>query len=251
MDREYAKYLLEKTRQDYNTIAGHFSKTRKYPWGELVFLAQYSFSGEKVLDLGCGNGRLLEIFRDKNMDYIGVDNSEKLIELAKKRYPKERFLRADALNLPFPANYFDKIYSIAVLHHIPSKEFRLQFLKEARRVLKPEGLLIITVWNLWQWYNWKLLLKFTILKILGKSTLQQVQGCPELRRRAKLDFKDVFVSWDKTYQRYVHNFSQKELKKLVRETRFKVKDIGFFSRGRIKKANIYLVAEKACLERAK
>lgn len=229
MDKEYAKHLLEKTRQDYNTIGELFSKTRSYVWRELEVLGQYTFAGERVLDLGCGNGRMWEVLKEKNVDYIGIDSSERLIEIAKKRYPKNRFQKANALNLPFPPNYFDKIYSIAVFHHIPSKEFRLQFLREAKRVLKPEGLLILTVWNLWQWYNWKLLLKFTLLKIFGKS---------------RLDFKDVFVPWGKTCQRYVHNFSQRELRKLVKETEFKIKEIGFLSRGRIEKANIYLIAKK-------
>jgi len=37
---------------------------------------------------------------------------------------------------------------LAVLHHIPSLEFRLEFLKEAKRVLRLGGLLILTVWDL-------------------------------------------------------------------------------------------------------
>jgi len=180
--------------------------------------------------LGCGNGRLFELFRDKEVDYIGIDNSKKLIEVAKKKYPDGKFQVADALNLPFPDNYFDKIFCIAVLHHIPSEEFRLQFLKETKRVLRPEGLLIVTVWDLWRRPKaFKLLLKFAILKISGKS---------------KLDFKDIFVPWQKKIDRYIHCFTKNELKKLVKETDFKIKKAGIFRRGETKNYNIYIVAEK-------
>jgi SAM-dependent methyltransferase len=236
MDKKYAKYLLAKTKDDYNLIADDFSRTRSFVWEELKPLADYIIPGEKILDLGCGNGRLLQIFKGKNIDYFGVDSSEKLIEIAKKRYPNKKFQVADALNLPFPNNYFDKIYSIAVLHHIPSVEFRRRFLKEAKRVLKPEGLLILTVWNWWDfWRGWflgnyfKFITKYTLLKIFGKS---------------KLDFKDVFIPWGDKIQRYFHCFTLKELSSLVREINFQIKDLGYLNRNKTKKANIYLIAEK-------
>ncbi len=49
--------------------------------------------GQKVLDLGCGNGRLLNVLQNKNIDYIGVDNSENLLLNAQNAYPvlKDKF----------------------------------------------------------------------------------------------------------------------------------------------------------------
>ena len=79
MDRDYAQYLLKKTRQDYNLIAPQFSSTRRFVWRGLESLAKYILSREKVLDLGCGNGRLLQIFKDIDIDYTGIDGSQKLI----------------------------------------------------------------------------------------------------------------------------------------------------------------------------
>jgi len=128
MDKDYAKKILEETRENYNIISQDFSRTRNKFWEEMGFISKYVNDNEKVLDLGCGNGRLYELFQDKTIDYCGVDFSEKLIDIAKKRYPQFKFQVADALNLPFPADYFDKVFSIAVLHHIPSKELRLKFL---------------------------------------------------------------------------------------------------------------------------
>ena len=148
MDKEYAKYLLEKTHQDYSRIAEEFSKTREYlPEERKDLLLQYITPGDKVLDLGCGNGRFSGVFQ-KDIEYIGVDNSEGMIEIARKKYPGADFSVADALNLPFPENYFDKVFSFAVIHHVPSTELRIKFLKEARKVLRPGGILILTVWHL-------------------------------------------------------------------------------------------------------
>ena len=231
MEREYAEYLLKKTRDDYNLIAKDYTRTRAFIPEDIKNLAQYSLFGERVLDSGCANGRLFEILR--SVDYIGIDISEKLIEIAKQKYPKGKFLVADALNLLFPNNFFDKIYSISVLHNIPSKEFRLQYLKEAKRVLKPGGLLILRVWDFWKRKEgWKLLFKYTFLKLIGQS---------------KLDFFDVFVPWKNSegkimIQRYFHCFSKREIEGLIKKVGLRVKES--WREGKDPRTNIYIIAEK-------
>ena len=235
MDLEYAKYLIDKTRQDYNLIADRFSRTRDYIPEDLVVLGEYSLPGEKVLDFGCGNGRLFEVLKDKKVDYLGIDNSKELIDLAKERCPEAKFQIVDSLNLNFPSNYFDKIYYLAVFHHIPSKKIRQQVLNEARRVLKPNSFLIITVWNLWQRKTaWQLLLKHTALKLIGRS---------------KLDFKDIFYPWKNSEgkvlaQRYFHLFTKTELKRVAKKANFKIKKIGILPRPGSNDNHIYLIAEK-------
>jgi len=197
-------------------------------WKDLKPFIEYSISGDKVLDLGCGNGRLYPHLQ-KGVEYIGVDNSEKLIEIAKQAHPEAKFQVTDSLSLPFQDNTFDKIYCIAVLHHIPSKELRQEFLQEAKRVLKPKGILILTVWKLGQKQSIKLFLKYTLLKLIGKS---------------KLDFGDVLVPWAKDCQRYKHNFSERGLKTLIKKAGFKVEKIGTLWRPEKRNANIYTVAIK-------
>jgi len=235
MEKEYAEYLLNKTKEDYNLIAEEFSRTREEIWPEIKFLFDdYLVEGERVLDLGCGNGRFYQFFSDKNVDYIGVDNSEKLIEIAKKRYPWGKFQVADALNLPFPDNFFDKILSIAILHHIPSSEYRIKFLNEIKRVLKPGGTLMLTVWYLWQKKTaWEFLLKNIFLKLVGES---------------KLDFSDVFIPWKNSKgkiltQRYFHCFTKKELQKLAKNVGLKVRKIDLLRRS-AGHYNLLLMAEK-------
>ena len=234
MKEKYAKFLLNKTQQDYNRIAHHFSKTRAHIWKDLEYFLQFVSGKDKILDLGCGNARLLKLLKYKNIDYVGVDNSEKLIEEARNNWQlgerQAKFLIGDALDLPFKKDCFDKVFSIAVLHHISSKKFRLRFLKEAKRVLKPDGLLIITVWNLWQSHYLNFQFKYMVLKLIGKS---------------KLDFKDIFYPWKNPKgkilaQRYIHCFTRRELRKLAEKVGLEIKEIGFLGK---QKRNIYLIAK--------
>ena len=70
MDRNYAEYFLKKTIQDYNLISEEFSRTRERIWLEMRFLFDdYLIPGERVLDIGCGNGRFLEIFKEKKLEF--------------------------------------------------------------------------------------------------------------------------------------------------------------------------------------
>lgn len=231
MKKEYAKYLLNGNKKNYSEFAKEFSAKRAIVWPELEFLFDnYLMAGDRVLDSGCGNGRFYEVFKDKDVSYVGVDFSETLIEIAKNNYPKTEFRAANALDLDFPNNFFDKIFSIAVLHHIPSKDFRLKFLKEARRILKPGGFLILTVWNLWSYPKKRIeILKSNLKKILGIS---------------RLDFNDIIIPSKVFPKIYFHCFTKKELEDLVLESNFKLKESGFLDRGSHKKANIYLAAEK-------
>jgi ubiquinone/menaquinone biosynthesis C-methylase UbiE len=229
MDLEYAKFILEKTKENYNLIAKEFSATRKEIWEELKFLFNDLKEGEKVLDLGCGDGRWYKVFKDKKVDYFGIDNSEKLIEIAKENFPEAKFFVGDALNLPFPDNFFDRVYSIAVLHHIPSEVLRMKFLNEAKRVLKPQGKLVLTVWRFVQKDEIFRLVKYIILKILGIS---------------KLDFKDVFEPWGKKVMRYYHCFSKRELENLVKEVGFEILESGVVKNKRGNRQNYYVACKK-------
>lgn len=232
MDLEYAKYLLEKTRKDYNLLAEDFSRTRQFTW-DIEILSQYASDGDSVLDLGCGNGRLLEILKKRQIEYFGLDTSEKLIEIARKKYLQNRFEVGDILKLAYSDNFFNKVFAIRILHHIPSKELRLQALQEMKRVLKPGGILILTVWNVWgSKYKINLLrmIKYGILRIIGRS---------------KLDFGDAFIPWWKVgeqVKRYFHFFTKGELKNLAQRAGFLVEKT--WSSKFNGHSDIYLIVQK-------
>ena len=191
--------------------------------------SDYLFSGDKVLDLGCGNGRNIIYFNEKLTEYYGVDNSVELIRLAKKKYPQKNFRVDDALDLSFAGSFFDKVYSIAVLHQIPSEKLRLRFLKEAKRVLKPKGLLVLTVWKLHRIDHMILALKSAFMKMIKKS---------------KLDYGDVLVPWGDKIERYYHFFSEKELTGLVEKAGLKLIESGVIKSDDNDRQNIYIIAQK-------
>ena len=228
MDKDYAKQIADDLQIKYNLIAGNFSSSREKPWQEMVFLFDNINEGDRVLDLGCGNGRFSEIILPR-ASYVGLDNSERLIALAKNRYPDAEFVVADALDIPFPDNSFDKVYSIALLHHIASLEMRQQVLSEIKRVLKPNGLAIITVWDLWSKPKRKRSIIWqSFLSFLGLS---------------KLDLCDVMIEWQGVKDFYFHCFSPYSFKKLIQESGFDIiKDGRIESR---RGANLYIVAKKS------
>jgi len=221
--------IAKESQVDYDGIAEEFSQTRTALW-EADKLKEYSVDGQRVLDLGCGNGRLVDLFEGKNVEYIGIDNSRRLLELAKQIHPERQFDYFNGFEIPFQDNSFDEVFSLAVMHHIPGAELRDKYLQEARRVLKKDGRIIISVWYLWQRSTyWKLLFCFAWQKILG---------------RTKLDFLDLYKKWGtKDQKRYFHMFRKGEMKRLVERNGFKIEKLGMLERGKDNK-NIFVVAKK-------
>src|SRR3989339_479457 len=83
MDKQTEKNLIRIVRKNYDDIADHYSETRKkHLWPELLKLTEKIKDGDRVLDVGCGSGRLLNAFRKKKIIYLGVDASKKLIHNA-------------------------------------------------------------------------------------------------------------------------------------------------------------------------
>jgi len=229
MDKEYAEYLIKKTREDYNLIADDFARTRWNIWSEFNIFRDFIKEGDKILDVGCGNGRLLKVLKNKNIKYTGIDISKRLIEIAKKNYPQNNFLIASNLNLPFLDNNFDKVFSVAVLHTIPSEGLRQKAISELKRVLKPGGLLFVTAWDMWRKDTFFLLLKYLFLKLIGRS---------------KLDFGDALVPWANKTKRFYHFFTEKGLQSLLENAGFNIIKKGVARNENGRRSNVYLVAEK-------
>ncbi|WP_439134001.1 class I SAM-dependent methyltransferase [Pseudomaricurvus sp.] len=114
-------------------------------------------SGDRILDVGCGEGRhTIGAYLTADVDAIGVDLSEKDLQTARERFAdfEEKsntrksltFQQADALSLPFADNSFDKVICSEVLEHIPDYQ---GVLSEINRVLKPDGLLAVSVPRAW------------------------------------------------------------------------------------------------------
>jgi len=87
------------------------------------------YKPKRVLDVGCGHGFVVKKLLDCGVDVIGLDFSEYAGELI----PDDRFIVAEAKELPFPDNSFDVVCSKGVLEHIPENELD-QVISEMFRV---------------------------------------------------------------------------------------------------------------------
>src|SRR3989339_1532246 len=97
--------ILKDIENGYDLMADKFSGTRKHFWPGFDFVLENIKNSDKVLDFGCGNGRFLEMLKDRNLEYFGVDVSQKLIDIAKEKYAKEgvSFQKISSSGiLPFP-----------------------------------------------------------------------------------------------------------------------------------------------------
>ena len=98
-------------------------------------------AGGRVLDIACGNGRLLQMLDAEHaFDGYGVDISANMIENARRMNPAMTFAQTGCDALPFQDGFFDVATVCAAYHHFPNVS---AFAREAFRVLKPGGTLLI------------------------------------------------------------------------------------------------------------
>jgi 2-polyprenyl-3-methyl-5-hydroxy-6-metoxy-1,4-benzoquinol methylase len=98
-----------------------------------------------ILDVGCGYGTfIIGCARELGSNVAGVDPSNMAIASAKKEWPSGRFEIGTAEALPFPDACFDTVVSIEVVEHLKQPDL---FFKEAARVLRPDGHLIVQTPN--------------------------------------------------------------------------------------------------------
>lgn len=203
----------------WNEIAGKWNEFREVPSPAVVgFLSRQGSSlteGSKdkqwrVLDLGCGSGRNFSAMAS-GVELYAVDFSEEMLVHAKNKAEslglKADFVHSYSGKLSFKDNFFDSIICVAVLHCIPSKEERVNTIKEIYRTLKKGSSALISVW--------------------GKNS-------PRLKNKPK----ECFVSWtvksekisrkgeqEIKQDRYTYIYDLDELKEEVLAAGFKIENI--------------------------
>jgi len=132
--------VQDKVSSLYDDIRYRKPYSRTYHlWWSKMMLSSVPAEG-KWLHIGCGTGWLLIAEKELggNRKLIGIDLSHEMLVRAQNN--GMTVAEADVLNLPFKNNYFDVIHSKGVLHHIDDFESAL---REIKRVLKPNGTLIL------------------------------------------------------------------------------------------------------------
>lgn len=174
------KYLYEDLYNLEETHWWHKSKRELVTYFlEKYFSRKYNKSKyNKILDVGCGTGKNMEQLQ-KYGNVWGLDNSKEAIKFCRKRGLKNLQL-ASAEKTKFKANSFDIITLLDVLEHTDDNKT----LKEMRRILKKNGILIITVPAFsWLWSKWDKVLhhkrrynKNDLLEILRDNSFKIIKA---------------------------------------------------------------------------
>lgn len=98
-----------------------------------------------LLDVGCGPGLAVQTLARKTGRVAGVDAAEPFIAIARRRVPQGDFRVAEMEELPHPDAAFDIVTGFNSFQYAARP---INALREARRVLKPDGLIVIAVWGL-------------------------------------------------------------------------------------------------------
>ncbi|XP_030008075.1 putative tRNA methyltransferase 9B [Sphaeramia orbicularis] len=145
----------------YDKIAPYFNDSRYKAWPKVRQFLLDLQPGSIVADIGCGNGKYLHI--NKEVFKLGCDVCRPLVDFAWSQGHEVQM--CDGLHLPYRDGCFDAVLSIAVIHHLSTKERRIRAIKEMARTLRVGGRIMIYVWAMEQ-------------------------------KRRKFEKQDIFVPWN-------------------------------------------------------
>ena len=120
-------------------------------------------AGERVLDIGCGPGKVAQAMAAKGADVVGLDFSSTVLQSAAQRGVRVVQHDIDLSDLPFRAQTFDIVVFTQTIEHL--FEYR-HAVREAHRVLKDGGTLILSIPNIahWRFRLWLLLGRFPYIE---------------------------------------------------------------------------------------
>lgn len=203
-----------------------------------------------ILDLGCGNGRLIDFLKEKiywnNINYIGIDPSEELINICKNRYTNIEFKINDGIKIPLDDNSVDIVISLAVLHHIPI-EHQDKWLAEMYRVIKKykNSKAILTVWI----QDEKSYTEKNIAVNINEKSSDNIYFNKKKLEKSKTVHKKIsdnemmmgFAQYENI--RYVYLFNEEELINLLIKNKFKVLEKHIDKRPNSSHKNLILILE--------
>ncbi len=139
---------------DFGTVAQDYDRWYLTPEGraydrtqkmDVLTLLPRAQPGERLLDVGCGTGHWSKFFGSLGYDVVGVDISERMIEVAEShRPPNCIFQVADACRLPFQGHSFNIVTAMATLGFVSDVS---QVLEEMFRCVQENGVVLVGVLN--------------------------------------------------------------------------------------------------------
>jgi len=144
--------LGSKFKGDYEAFFKNYDTFRYTKEAHILeCLDEIDFRGKRVLEIGLGQGADSEQIIRRGGLWSGLDLTQESVDRVRARVeihrlPHDKIEVGSALDIPFPANSFDIVFSHGVLHHIPEIE---KAQEEIRRVLKPDGELIVMLYARW------------------------------------------------------------------------------------------------------
>lgn len=209
--------IVSKTRDDYNKIAKHFAATRSHVWPEFDQFNALIKNGQRILDWGCGNGRLLMMLKNWEVKYFGIDQSIELLKIARRQYAESiksgwaHFYLTARRSKKFSAEFFDLVFMIASFFHLPDESSRRQLLDKTFSELKHKGKLVILVWN------------------LGSDWAQAKK-----KEWKQIGEHDFLIPWKNSLgvvetERFYHHFTPEELSGLLKHAGFVIERLEYSS----------------------
>jgi SAM-dependent methyltransferase len=138
---------LEVNRKAYNLLASTYQRNVPLHRGRVKailtsfvrYLESNFVSPIRVLDVGCGSGLSLSILAEHQYAVVGIDLSDKMLDIAHKTCPKAVLLRGDFLQTDFCPESFDGMLALSSLHLLPKTD-ALSALAKVRTLLTEGGI---------------------------------------------------------------------------------------------------------------
>jgi len=207
---------------------------------DTVFIKERLPAEGLVLDIGCGTGRHLVALSTPRRRVVGMDLSEHMLDIAavktERRGANANLVRADMrAGLPFRDASFDAVICMfSTIGLIPSHVERVQFLHDVARVLKPGGLFVFHAHN--RFYN--IFYPWGLAWLLRTYTWDRLFGGLEPGDR-------IMPHYGEIEGMYLHIFSPREVRKLVRDGGMELKDMYYLNDERTGEIRGFLRAVRA------